>query len=337
MKFKDRTEYIGASEAAAAMGQSPYQSQFELWCRKTGRAGDITRDPVMDRGNDHEEMITNRAADEYGMTILDRQMEFAVADGEWGAWLRCHVDGIIQEWTEIPSNNAPMEGRGVLEVKAPGWRMLKKFAEDGLTADYIVQMQVCLMLADMEWGRYALYDYEAHSVICFDVRRNRALTDMIMTNLTTFWTYVRQDIVPLPDDEPIVIPEYGGDQDSIDGDEAQEACAKYITFHQAEAAAKAGVASAKSDLLQVIGDSNAKVMLLSGMLRINRACVTRKPTIDGMKLAEFTASLAAAIVDDDTKLAVKMAGKYELGNFQKAQKPYTRMSITGVNEFKGDV
>ena len=48
-----RTNGIGASEAAATIGISPFMSTYELWEEKTGKRGskDLSGNPVIEYGN----------------------------------------------------------------------------------------------------------------------------------------------------------------------------------------------------------------------------------------------------------------------------------------------
>src|SRR5690606_22837425 len=52
-----RSKGVGASEAAAVCGVSPYETPFEVWARKTGRIGKKESTPVMQLGTFCEPLL----------------------------------------------------------------------------------------------------------------------------------------------------------------------------------------------------------------------------------------------------------------------------------------
>lgn len=68
-----RRETLGASEAAAACGESPYQSEIELWSYKTGllEAPDLSDVEHIQWGNIHEPAIVRETCRREGLTLLD--------------------------------------------------------------------------------------------------------------------------------------------------------------------------------------------------------------------------------------------------------------------------
>lgn len=92
----ERKKGIGASEAAAVVGQSPYKTNVELWEEKTGRreAKDIGSKPYVKYGNEAEGHLRALFAldfpqymvgyDQFGMIANNPDVPFAFAtlDGE---------------------------------------------------------------------------------------------------------------------------------------------------------------------------------------------------------------------------------------------------------------
>jgi predicted phage-related endonuclease len=68
-----RRETLGASEAAAACGESPYQSAIELWSYKTGlvEAPDLSDVEHIFWGNVHEPAIVKETCRREGLDLLD--------------------------------------------------------------------------------------------------------------------------------------------------------------------------------------------------------------------------------------------------------------------------
>lgn len=109
--LKARINGIGASEAAAVVGMSPYKSNVELWEEKTGRrqAKDISDDPHVKYGKEAEKYLRALFAldypqyqvdyDEFGMIRNNPDCPFAFAT----------LDGNLTEHET--------KGKGVLEIK----------------------------------------------------------------------------------------------------------------------------------------------------------------------------------------------------------------------------
>ena len=329
MKKRDRMGYIGASEAAAALGFSPWKTKVELWEEKTGRVGEPPTNVDMERGNRFEEEVL-RLAREEGMEIIDEQAEFTECIGEW-LTLKCHVDGIIKVWTEIETSNVPMDGPGVVECKAPRGISLRKMQDNGLSEDYIVQMQVMLHLTKLKWGRYLLYDYDNQRNVAFDVRADEEFALAVVKGLEAFWDSVVSDTAPLEEEKLLDVPAVDGLTFDIVGDESvQYLIDEYLAVKRSLDAAQETMEKARAQLIEN-ALCHSKVRF-NHALQLTQTVVTPKPSIDGNKLAEFTATMAACLVDGDDDHAKLMAEKYDLGTFQKDRKPYKRVLITELNK-----
>ena len=86
-----RKQGIGASDAAAAVGISPYQSPLELWMIKTGRDGDMPKpDPDDDSspmywGNILEPIVAQHYTRRSGNKVrkVNAVLQHADADKHW--------------------------------------------------------------------------------------------------------------------------------------------------------------------------------------------------------------------------------------------------------------
>lgn len=119
---------IGASDAAAVLGLSPWQSQFTIWLDKTGQALDDVQTDAMEWGLRLEPVVVEKFEDETGLAT-HKADPFPVRHREH-SWMLCSPDRLIGD----------DEG---LEVKTgspwdDGWDGV----DQGLVPDHVViQMQ----------------------------------------------------------------------------------------------------------------------------------------------------------------------------------------------------
>jgi predicted phage-related endonuclease len=339
--FPGRTEYLGASDVGAALGLSPYVDPHQLWLRKTGRAGDPAQSGPMERGRDMENLIIDLCVSQYGMSIKDRQREYTIVgsalkyDPKWGEWLRCHVDGIIADAGTKMHRPDSVKGDGVLEVKAPGPQMLRKYIEEGLPKDYIVQMQCALYLTGMTWGRYAFIDYEAWELHCFDVIRSESIITPMLINLMEFWRHVVDD-KPVGEVIPPSVPQTKGLLVRRQDSEIEALCEEYADAVRLHKQAKVRLDEAKEQIKEKAGEEN-ELVELANLLRVSHKYTKPKPKVDTEALLEWAATLTSALLNADTARANKMAENFNPDMFTTPGKPSRPLRITGIGDFKGVV
>ena len=64
--LEERRQGIGGSDAAAAVGLSPWKTRLELWLEKTGQTPDREETPEMRRGTLLEPVVKQLYADATG-------------------------------------------------------------------------------------------------------------------------------------------------------------------------------------------------------------------------------------------------------------------------------
>ena len=104
-----RRNAIGASEAAAAVGLSPWLTPYELWCDKTGEGSPIEENEWMEWGSRLEASILKKYCDVHGVTP---EAPCAWRVSKHFAFMGCTPDALLDD--------------RVIEVKtarfdAPGW------------------------------------------------------------------------------------------------------------------------------------------------------------------------------------------------------------------------
>ena len=144
-----RGKSIGASEAAAAIGMSPFESPYELWARKTGRvpAKDLSGNSAVERGNRIEPaMRTMFQAEHPGMKVEYHQ--FDILFQKERPWITATLDG------ELTDENGR---KGILEIKTSsvGKKTQWDAWRDAIPTHYMCQ--VCQQLYVTGWDFVALY------------------------------------------------------------------------------------------------------------------------------------------------------------------------------------
>lgn len=180
--LRERRSSIGASEAAAAIGESPWQTPVELWQEKTGR---VKRDDApteeMIIGKLLEPRILQRYTETTGFPVLDQQ-----------AFHRHPV---------LPFLTATLDGRRpdgvVVEAKstdsfAKGWG---EEGSDEVPAHYLIQVHHQMMICDAPAAEIvALFGKRTYRI--YHVPRNQALCDVLLDKLVEFWNCVEAGTPP---------------------------------------------------------------------------------------------------------------------------------------------
>ena len=191
MTDHDRTQSIGASDAAAAIGASPWKSQFQLWSEKTG----LAQPPNLDEkeavywGKALEASIINAFANRTG------RHTFALSPSEPTR----HPDNLFM--TATPDAIQEAEGRGgdgVLEVKNAGHWAGKPWEDGEPPLHYQVQVQHQLACTGLTWGTLCAL-VGGQKLIWFDVERNQRFIDSMIAKEAFFWTQVIDRVPPEPD------------------------------------------------------------------------------------------------------------------------------------------
>lgn len=183
---------LGASDAPAVMGVSPYQTRFELWAEKTGLLARQELNPfavaAMRRGNELEPVARAKYEKEHAGGVL-----FPPVSGE-------HDD--------FPEIRASLDGYNVdlnkfIEIKCPGKEDQSK-ARKGIVPDkYAVQMQVQFAVTGAESADYVSFDGK-DELIVIPVKPDKKFQGEIIQSMREFWELVTNKTPPKTD-----VSEYG--------------------------------------------------------------------------------------------------------------------------------
>lgn len=182
---------IGGSDAAAVMGVSRYKTAAQVYDAITGRSG--IRPTEKDRGPTER----GRFMEDVIVKLYERESQniTSVCERTWAKdhpFLHASPDRLIE--TVLP------EHRGILEIKAPGTYVVRSIKDEGIPAEYYIQMQHYMFVLGLTWGDFVALDYDAWEPIIIKVHRDEQTIAEIVEKCTSFWLdYVEQGIRP-PDD-----------------------------------------------------------------------------------------------------------------------------------------
>jgi len=186
----DRTGSIGASDAAAALGISPWKSQFQLWAEKTGIAEPPDLDAVeaVEWGTRLELVIGKAFAERSGRDIR-YNFDQTVERHPDRLWMTATPDAF--------QTNGNGRGKGVLQIKTTSLWNQKEW-EDTQPIHYQVQVQHELAVTGLNWGTLCVL-IGGQKMLYFDVDRNERFIEAMIAKEAFFWTQVLDRTPPDPD------------------------------------------------------------------------------------------------------------------------------------------
>lgn len=184
-----RQHYLGGSEVAAALGESPWTTPFQLWLVKTGRTEPVISTPVMELGHLLEPMIAEKFTDTTGLKLRNISEPYQHPEH---SFLRGNIDRQI-------CSSEKHDGPGVLEIKSTTSFRLKN--EAGLyPAEFDYQIQHYLMLTSYKYAYLAIFERDTgifHEPIF--IKRDEKFIQENTKRIIQWWTlHILQDIAPDP-------------------------------------------------------------------------------------------------------------------------------------------
>jgi len=174
---------IGSSDAAAAVGLSPYKSPLELWLEKTGRkdSPDLSQSEAVFWGTTLEAIIANVYAHRSGNIV--RRVN-AVLQHPEHRFMLANLDRAVGS-------------DGVLEVKTAGGHS-SQFWEDGVPEHYQCQVLHQLAVTGKVWADVAVL-IGGQDFRIYRIERNEAQIADLIERETAFWEMVESDVQPAVD------------------------------------------------------------------------------------------------------------------------------------------
>lgn len=186
-----RKNGIGASEAAALFGLSPWHSELSLWTEKRDLdTGERAESEWMEIGNLMEPVVAELYQRRTSRALWSPNTSWAIARHRTFPWMFASVDRWIIDAAGKP-------GRGVLEMKNVGFGMSHEW-DDGPPLKYQIQIQMQLAVTGFQWGSLAGI-LGGNKFISVDVERNDDFIAELEELCGLFWERVQQGTMPTAD------------------------------------------------------------------------------------------------------------------------------------------
>jgi putative phage-type endonuclease len=272
-----RTSGIGASEIAAAIGQSPYQSMFALWSEKvTGERQEIDSEAA-EWGVELEPLIIKKFGERTGRKVAPwNQLHTVVSPAH--DWLRCTPDAI-----QIDDERGP----GTLQVKTTSLRLESNWKDDP-PIHVQIQAQFEAWMLGFEYGTVCAL-IGGQRLVWHDFTVNKRFIAVTLKKLAEFWELVQSGNPPEVDGSDSTTAaikrmypvDEGGEIDL--GAEHEKLVAKKLSLGQRKQRIEKTLAEVDNRLRVALGDYTAGV-LPSGVKVTNKS-QTRPETV--MKASTF--------------------------------------------------
>lgn len=182
--LESRKKGIGGSDAAAALGMSPYKSKYTLWCEKIGLVdGEVEDNEAMRLGRDLEAYVAQRFYEETGKKVRRSGYYYRSCDNPF---MQANVDRLIIG-----------EDAG-LECKTANALTRTKYDKGDIPIHYYLQCLHYMAVTGMKKWYIAIlvlgvgfYHYEVE----WDDEEIKALIE----NERAFWRLVEENIDPIID------------------------------------------------------------------------------------------------------------------------------------------
>lgn len=182
----ERKKGIGASDAAALLGLSPWKSPLQLYCEKLSLIPPDERETeAMEWGLLLEGPIGDRYAAKAKRTVT-RPAPFTIYAVEAPAFLAATFDAFTEEAGDP----------GVVEVKNVGWQKAEEWAEEP-PLYYQIQLQWQLRVSGFRWGSLAAL-VGGQKFVYFDLPRNDRFIALLEERGAAFWARVEKQEPPTP-------------------------------------------------------------------------------------------------------------------------------------------
>lgn len=186
-----RSNFLGGSDCATALGLNKWKSPYMLWLEKTGRFSFDEDNPVMKFGRQWEDQVRKEFSKRTGFEVTEPDQMFIHPDSELGM-LSANVDGIIEP-------NEKHEGRGILEIKCSLRSVLPYLGDiDDVPIQYVRQIFHYLSVTGLRYAYLQVYyrDECTYSKPLLILRDDSMIAEMNQ-KLAGWWCkYVEGDIAP---------------------------------------------------------------------------------------------------------------------------------------------
>ena len=186
VETEDRSKFIGASEAAEALGLSPYggNSPVRLAQEKLGMIERKQIDPKLSEwGHRMQPVILRAVEDRIGMRVRETDTPRVHKTENW---LRARTDGVTQ-------NNIIVEAKNYAEGRAHKYP--EETSPEELPLYDLVQVAVELACWDAEVGYFGVL-FGGRDFRCYRIERDPTFEAEVLERLSAFWSCIQRKQLP---------------------------------------------------------------------------------------------------------------------------------------------
>jgi putative phage-type endonuclease len=239
---------LGSSDIAAIFGLHPFKSAHDVWLDKVDMAPPVEDNPDMRRGRRLEPIAAQLFTEVTGLKVRRQPLKRAKAY----PWLLASVDRQILSDGDTPT--------GPLEIKVPRSQTFYRWRRKGLPDYVVLQGQLEAGVWDAGLSTFGIYNPDGDELLTPVVPADAVVWEQLVNRSGEWWeNHVIRGIEPekaLPKLEGL--PEVTGEFPVIDYSTDETFRARAAAFFEARELveeAKAVLASAKAEILEVTGDS----------------------------------------------------------------------------------
>jgi putative phage-type endonuclease len=243
---------IGSSDAAAAVGLSPYKSSLSLWLEKTHRKqpDDLSEKEAVIWGTVLEPVLATVYAKRTGLKV--RKVNAVLQDPDY-PFMLANLD---REVLGHP------DGAGVLEIKTASYFSAPQW-EDGIPVAYQCQVLHQLSVTGHAWADVAVLiggqDFRIYRV----QRDDDKIADLVRL-LGVFWQHITDDTQPVPDGSEdagralrwLFPKDEGQTLDLSESGELNQLFSTLLSLRQSKEAVEAQEASVRQQLQNALGNAS---------------------------------------------------------------------------------
>ncbi len=275
---------IGASQAAAALGYSPYDTPAQVYDEvQACLAGEIDHlldapSKAAERGIFMEPHIADLYAEETGFSVYKStqaqhpKYQFLFANPDYD--VHFVVDG------------TPQEDQGIMEAKCPGIWIFSEFLAYGLSDAWNIQGQLQLECRpDAKWLDYAILNCEKWQLEIFRVYRDAEFLEKIVDLLAEWYhEHIFKNVRPTETERAkLEIPEYDGQVALVEDPYRKLADLLFLAKYE-EKQAGAVVKAVKVKFGETMLDADQEAIEVPGLIRAYYKQQNGRLTIDKPKL-----------------------------------------------------
>jgi putative phage-type endonuclease len=252
-----RKNHVGASDAPAILGLSPWKSAYDVWADKVGLLEPAEASEAAEAGNFLEDGILARAEKTLGKLIRN---QYRVAPGalpigaNLDALVMAPIEGVSSEGDNVEAKTAGLFGPLVDQWGEPG--------TDQVPPMYIVQAQVQMLCAECDVTHLQAF-LGGRGFQLYRIPRNEELLKIIIDRCVSFWRHVEDNIPPVDSAMTIdTIKRIHRQPNKVItfGEAGVVAVKQWQEASEAASAAKKAADAARDRMLTLLGDAEAATL-----------------------------------------------------------------------------